>query len=1629
MLHQIKTLIWRNFRLKKRSSISSFIEIGIPILIIIIIGFNSEYNDKIININEINNKKALSIDDINNLPGYQKVQFQFDFIFPNDYNLKDTFLLNFQNNELFKNFKILQKQENFSNFEVDLQNLYLDYEERVKINPNNITKFEPYTVNFYNNNQRNYEMKINVLNNEQELYSQYHAKINFFQYGIKFISPTEKSYILDYDYYDPIQTASIIQMCIDKAIIKTVSNKFNDVSIKVETKPMDQQKFSLEYSVNSMKSYIPFLMIVYFIPYICNLLNYLVIEKETKIKNSLIIIGLRKSNIWISWAIVYGVIIIVSSILGSHFIYNFDIFLFIKQRIIICILIFFGLSCCSLSFIFSTFISNSKMGNIVSIFLSIFLFASYFLQEIILENSSYWIKNLCYFTISPISFFSFFKSINHLEDQRQLVTFSTILEDPDLKLNFFGLIASFFIYFTLAIYLDNVLPQGSNLHRPWHFPITDLFRCCIIKKFNSRNKNINSFALLKEQNPYIEDDSAITKNASVRIENIQKTFKGKSDDFVLNEISFNAYKNEIFAILGHNGAGKSTLLNIMTGVLSASRGNIFYNNKDLFGNETSICKDFGYCPQFDTFSKLLTVEEHVKLFNGIKRSKEISQNDIDTILQEIGLYEKKISFPHELSGGQRRKLCIALAFIGDPKYVFLDEPTTGLDPFSRKTIWEFLVQKKENCTIFVTTHYMDEADFLADRKMIISKGKILCLGSSIFLKTKFNMNYTIDIQIKQIHNKKEILLDRLIENYCPGSTTTKHIQKNYFSNSNEIKNGSIYGKENDEEEDYYIISYSLPIKYSKSFSALFTKLNQWIKDPYYSIKGFTLTAPTLEELFIKLQDKSEKNLFLSSSNKEVNIPMEKNEYIDSKILLNQFKKNHSYLKPSFLTQMHQIVKLRLKLFFRNKTFTFIFICFKYLPYTFGITILWIFGCLIFQYLSSSLFKNYEQASRLNVLLNPMISIGIGILIYTVFMSDNVEYVMNVGSTEELKPMNDNYKLYAALLFYWPSFISVFYTELSTFIFKRRYSINSEELRQYISSKPVHDILNNSNMSYLEKSDLITKKLFNLKVPSFSDVLLLENKKFTKYILIMLIAIFLYTFILFLMEKGKIKKFKKHHKISSNNKDETLKWLSDEPEDVQREYRSISYSINTNKNLKKNKTKVKNKMDLLEKIDKMEQQDTNPLLKIFRLKKYYTLNTKEMSNKRKKERKNNPKSHSVEQQQQQRNIKNITNIKYEKGKKIGGSTTTTNGNRNIKENKNNSVVTVSSMNIQNQSNSSIFKTEIEKIDDRITYNGKKRKYTLKIINDVTFGVHRGECLSLLGPNGSGKTTLISIIVGLLHSSEGLVQFDEKNLNDHINHLFDLSIGYCGQHDSLWEELTVYETIQFYLYISGYPSNDINQMTEVLMTSAGIEIYKDKKINEISGGTKRKLSLIISICSFPDYLILDEPSAGMDPFTRRRIWKLITDLKALRQPSTILTTHSTEEAEALSDKMAVLVNGKLVCIDTPKNIKMKHNNMYILEVFTDHPEQFESLFIMEKNIFGLRPEENYELESSLHHQKYFVKMRFENIANVFYWMEYSKDIGLILINNSRLINTKKEFTKYCIIFTNLINSTTTIPIHNP
>jgi len=254
-----------------------------------------------------------------------------------------------------------------------------------------------------------------------------------------------------------------------------------------------------------------------------------------------------------------------------------------------------------------------------------------------------------------------------------------------------------------------------------------------------------------------------------------------------------------------------------------------------------------------------------------------------------------------------------------------------------------------------------------------------------------------------------------------------------------------------------------------------------------------------------------------------------------------------------------------------------------------------------------------------------------------------------------------------------------------------------------------------------------------------------------------------------------------------------------------------------------------------------------------------------------------------------------------------------------------------------------------MDERIIYDETFGTYINRIVNDVSIGVDAGECLGLLGPNGAGKTSIISMMIGALNHTHGIIFYGKNNLIE--TPLKDLSLGYTAQNDSLWNLLTVRETIQFYLKVIGYPKEEIPRYSQTLMEACGIESHANKNVGNISGGTKRKLSLIISICSSPSYLILDEPTAGLDPFTRRYMWKIIKEFKNIRKTATILTTHSTEEAEALCERIAILIKGKLVCIDTIRSIRMNHSANYVLEVFTDNPEGFEEEYVKNKNIFGL------------------------------------------------------------------------------
>jgi ATP-binding cassette subfamily A (ABC1) protein 3 len=239
--------------------------------------------------------------------------------------------------------------------------------------------------------------------------------------------------------------------------------------------------------------------------------------------------------------------------------------------------------------------------------------------------------------------------------------------------------------------------------------------------------------------------------------NLVKTYdNGKK---AVHGISLDLYKGQIFVLLGHNGAGKTTTISMLTGLLEATSGSF-----SAFGHENmDMIRTFmGVCPQYNTLFDTLTVKEHLEMF---ARFKGMNENTIETaskaMIVQLDLEEKTDYLSKDLSGGQKRRLLVGMAFIGDSKLVFLDEPTSGMDTSARRYVWTLLKNLKQDRIIILTTHFMDEADYLGDRIGIMSAGKLVCCGSPGWLKNRYGEGYTLTI-IKAVTTSYQPELDHAI---------------------------------------------------------------------------------------------------------------------------------------------------------------------------------------------------------------------------------------------------------------------------------------------------------------------------------------------------------------------------------------------------------------------------------------------------------------------------------------------------------------------------------------------------------------------------------------------------------------------------------------------------------------------------------------------------------------------------------------------------------------------------------------------------------------------------------------------------------------------------------------------------
>lgn len=220
----------------------------------------------------------------------------------------------------------------------------------------------------------------------------------------------------------------------------------------------------------------------------------------------------------------------------------------------------------------------------------------------------------------------------------------------------------------------------------------------------------------------------------LRVEGLEKNF---GDVKAVNGLSFNVERGELFAFLGQNGAGKSTTINMLIGSLEADKGQITYDGDKTFGD---FKEKIGVVYQNNILDDILTVKENLKLFGRLYSDNSVSIDERYEKLADVfefKEYEKK-KFK-DLSGGQKRKVEIARALFNDPEILFFDEPTTGLDPKTRKDVWRIInkVRSESGMTVFLTTHYMEET-VDADRVVIIHGGKKIAEGTPFELKEKYS---------------------------------------------------------------------------------------------------------------------------------------------------------------------------------------------------------------------------------------------------------------------------------------------------------------------------------------------------------------------------------------------------------------------------------------------------------------------------------------------------------------------------------------------------------------------------------------------------------------------------------------------------------------------------------------------------------------------------------------------------------------------------------------------------------------------------------------------------------------------------------------------------------------------------
>ncbi|KAJ8277432.1 hypothetical protein GJAV_G00075090 [Gymnothorax javanicus] len=540
-----------------------------------------------------------------------------------------------------------------------------------------------------------------------------------------------------------------VQDLVERGLVRALSGKEQHIGIYLQQMPYPC--YVDDVFLRVLNRSLPLFMTLAWIYSVAMIIKGIVYEKEARLKETMRIMGLGTIMLWVSWFISSFIPFLISAGLLISLLKWGDILPYSDPTVVFFFLAAFATATIMQCFLISTFFSRANLAAACGGLIYFSLYLPYVLCVAWRDHLTLGLKIFASL-LSPVAFGFGCEYFSLHEEQGVGIQWYNLVSSPmegdlyNFRTSITLLYVDAVIYGVAAWYIEAVFPGEFGIPRPWYF----------IFQLNYWGGVPLELGLPIPPAP--QDSEVCLEEApshlpvGVIIRDLVKIYK-KGSKLAVNHLSLKFYDGQITSFLGHNGAGKTTTMSILTGLFPPTAGTIYVKGLDIRTDMYIIRKTLGVCPQHNVLFDILTVEEHVWFYGRMKGlSNSEVKNELDKLLTDVGLLHKRHEQTRNLSGGMQRKLSVAIAFVGGSKVVVLDEPTAGVDPYSRRAIWDLLLKYRKDRTIIISTHYMDEADLLGDRIAIISQGKLCCCGSPLFLKAQLGTGYYLTAVKRDVVN-------------------------------------------------------------------------------------------------------------------------------------------------------------------------------------------------------------------------------------------------------------------------------------------------------------------------------------------------------------------------------------------------------------------------------------------------------------------------------------------------------------------------------------------------------------------------------------------------------------------------------------------------------------------------------------------------------------------------------------------------------------------------------------------------------------------------------------------------------------------------------------------------------------